>query len=467
MTLLPLVAVITALLINTTATPAAIASPDHAMLIERIDKIAKQSLHQPGAAGLSIAVARGDELIIAKGYGLADVAHDVPMTEHTMLRIGSVTKQYTAALILKLVEQDRLGLDDPLTKYIEYPTGDHIVTIRHLLNHTSGIYIYTDVDGFWQEHASRELTPEELLDLFRDKPLGFPPGQRFAYTNTAYYLLGMVIEEITGQTYAEALHDVLLEPLALKSTRYDVSADIVKHRARGYSLGNSGITNAQPIDMRNPGAAGGLMATASDLVRWKQRLVAGTVVDAALFQMMITPTTLTHCSTHSYGFGLDTRDVHDRVCISHDGNINGFSSTLMYFPEDDWHIAVIANSQTVNASMTATRIAAAVLGVEEHADETPLKDLPVPDELIDRITGTYRLEVINLDIRLWGVGDRLFADAPGYPHLRLMYQGGGMFRTTIDPTLRMSVLIASDEPTMASFTLEQGGFMLHVIRVDD
>jgi D-alanyl-D-alanine carboxypeptidase len=447
-----------AVLVASTLPASAGAAASRPQWLQQVGVIAGEAIAKPGAAGLSIAVALGDEIILAKGYGLADLEQQSPMTERSMLRIGSVTKQYTAALVMKLIEEGPdggLSLDDPLTKHIAYPVGDHSVTIRHLLNHTSGIHSYTSVPEFWTMHAAREMTDDELLALVIERPFDFAPGERVAYNNTAYYLLGMVIERVTAMPYAEAVRTMLFEPLGLAETRYDVVAEIVPHRARGYAMEDGSIANAKPIGMRNPGAAGGLMATAADLVRWQQALMSGKVVSRSSFEQMIAPTRTADGATEDYGFGLAVSKMHDRPCISHGGGINGFNSTLMFFPEEQLHIAVISNSEAVSAGRIAMRIAAAALGIEEE----PVLDLAVDQALIDRAAGTYLLEAIGLKLALRGRDQRLFAQATAQPEIQLLYQGGGVFRAAFDPSLRIRFadMVKPGNGPAGSFVLEQAG----------
>ena len=175
--------------------------------LSRIDSFVLAELEQTSSAGLSVAVQRGADLLLAKGYGSADVENSDPITTETVFRIGSVTKQFTAVSILQLMEEGRIGLQDPITRFLpDYPTQGHTVTIHHLLTHTSGIKSYTGDERFW-ELARRDLTDAELLDLFVHDTFDFAPGEQWKYNNSGYYLLGMIIEEITGQEYADYLDE--------------------------------------------------------------------------------------------------------------------------------------------------------------------------------------------------------------------------------------------------------------------
>lgn len=336
---------------------------------ERVRHIIEEAMRSRHAVGLSVAIARGEEMILADGFGLADVEHDVPVTDETIFRIASLTKQFTAAMIMKLVEQDRLTLDDELTKYVEYPTGEHTVAIRHLLNHTSGIPSYTGVGLFWKEGAPCELTHEELLAFVKDQPFDFVPGEQYRYSNTGYYLLGMVIETVTGRSYGEALTELICDPLGLEHTRYQSHRKIIPHRACGYGVERGALANALHLSASTPGGAGGIISTARDLVRWQRALAAGKVVSAASYEQMITPTMLTDGSMHPYGFGLVISKLGDQPLIGHAGGIFGFSTSLLYLPEANLHVAVLSNCEALPAEPIGLRIVRALLEASESEEK--------------------------------------------------------------------------------------------------
>jgi D-alanyl-D-alanine carboxypeptidase len=348
--------------------PAAGQPPTDEALIARIDSLATKALAIPGAVGLSIAVARGDKVILSKGYGKADLEHGVPATDASVFRIASVTKQFTAAAIMRLVEQGKLALDDDLTKYVDFPTHGRTVTIRHLLTHTSGIKSYTEIPGFF-ETTTRDLPPERVLDPVRDLPLDFEPGTRFAYSNTGYHLLGMIIEKVSGVPYAKHMQDEFFTPLNLRRTRYDVASDVIPGRARGYGVINGVPTNASYLSMTIPYSAGGLLSTAGDLVQWQLALNSGRVVSPDSYKQMATPATLSDGSSAPYGFGLFISDVDGRPNLMHEGGIPGFNSILVHFTNEKLSIAVLSNSPAASAGQLAAEIAREAFGTT-----TGLKD---------------------------------------------------------------------------------------------
>ena len=327
-------------------------------LAAKIDALAAEHLAKPGGVGLSVAVAQRGKLLLAKGYGKADAEFDVPANEQTMFRIGSVTKQFTAALVMRLVEQNKLSLDDELAKYVpDFPLQERKVTIEHLLRHTSGIKSYTDVGEAWEKVWPLELTHEELLALVKDAPFDFEPGSDWRYNNTGYYLLGMVIEKVAGKSYAEQLQAELCGPLGLARTRYDSNRELIRNRAQGYTLDEGQLVNDQMIGMAQPGAAGGILSTAGDLVRWQMALSSGKVVQPESFAKMSTPTVLPGGRDTHYGFGLLLDEWNGRPRVQHGGGIFGFNSMLFWLPVEDLHVAVISNGEPLSSAKLADAIA--------------------------------------------------------------------------------------------------------------
>ncbi len=348
-------------------TPSPTDRPVNAALIAKIDALAAQALSDPAAAGLSIAVARGDKVILSKGYGKADLENSVPATDASIFRIASVTKQFTAAAILRLAEKDKLALDDDITKYIDYPTQGltqgKSITIRHLLTHTSGIKNYTDIPGFF-DTVALDRSPEKVLDPVRNLPLDFEPGTQWAYSNTNYHLLGMIIEKVSGVPYARHMQDEFFTPLNLTHTRYDIAAEIIPGRARGYGVISNASANASYLSMTIPYAAGGLLSTAGDLVQWQLALIDGKVISPDSYKQMATPAKLSDGSATNYGFGLFMSEVDGHLNFMHEGGIPGFNSILIYFTNEKLSIAVLSNSPAASAGQLAAEIALEAFEIE-------------------------------------------------------------------------------------------------------
>lgn len=330
-----------------------------------IDGIVADAMRDGRTPGVSVAVARGGRILYAKGYGLANVELNVPTTTDTVYRIGSITKQFTASAVMQLVEEGKLSLDDPIEKFLpDFPVRGRRITIRHLLNHTSGIKSYTSLGLKFLAVTRQDLSHEDLIALFKDEPDDFQPGEKWLYDNSGYYLLGVILEKVTGSKYADYLQRQFFTPLSLSSTLYCDVEPIVKNRAAGYGLGlDKALRNADFISMKNPFAAGALCSTAKDLVTWTSALAGGKIVSAASYAQMTAPTKLADGKEQAYGFGLMPGQLEGHPQISHGGGINGFAAMLMYFPKDDLTVAVLTNSGGGPSTRIATRVARAALGL--------------------------------------------------------------------------------------------------------
>ncbi|MBO9519054.1 MAG: beta-lactamase family protein [Porphyrobacter sp.] len=329
----------------------------------RVGAVIDEIMTNPEFVGLSVAVARGDRLVVERGYGIADLEWNSPVDASTIFRIGSMTKQFTAAAILKLAEQGKLGLDDPLSRYVpEFDTGGRVVTIRQMLNHTSGVPEYTMQPGFFGRLSLIDVSDAELLQLVSGKPFNFEPGAGWRYSNTNYYLLGMVIAKVSGRPYAAFMQDEFFTPLGLTHTRYGSESEIIPHRAQGYSFNsNTGAhANDAAISMNTPGAGGALVSSAGDLVRWQIALTNGRAIRPASFEQMIASPVQMEQSTGLYGFGLMVDRLDGQRVISHGGGINGFGGVLSWLPDSGLRIAVISNSEAMPGSVVERRIIAAL-----------------------------------------------------------------------------------------------------------
>lgn len=424
--------------------------PDRATLAAQVDTIARAAMAAERIPGLSIAVLRGADTVVLRGWGYAELENRVPATPQTVYRIGSLTKQFTALAILQLAEQDRLSLDDTLQRFVpSFPTPGRRVTIRQLLNHTSGIPSYTSIGRAWLEKMRLDLPHDSLLALVRDRAPDFAPGERWLYDNTGYYLLGMVIEAAAGQPYAQYLAQHVFAPVELRATTYCDTRPIVADRAQGYRVDPTGVVNADFISMTQPFAAGALCSTVRDLLTWQGALAGDRLLRPGGYAAMSTPGRLTNGTATGYGFGLGMTTENGHRQIGHGGGINGFSSMLSAFPDDSLIVVVLANSEDANTGRVAQRIARAAFGIAEAV----VRDLTVGAAERARFAGTYRLNDA-LDLRVFAQGDSLMAQATGQGAWRLLSQGGGVFLASFDTGVRIVFEMAGDRA--ASLTLHQG-----------
>jgi D-alanyl-D-alanine carboxypeptidase len=349
---------------------------DRAALVTSIDSVVRAALKDGKAAGMSVAVVKGTDTLVMKGYGYADLEFDVPTPDHAVYEIGSVTKQFTASSILLLQEQGKLSLDDTITKYLpNYPTQGHTITIRRLLDHTSGIKGYTEMPEF-REFMMRKLPKDSLVALFSKKPFDFNTGDEMIYNNSAYFLVGLIIEKVSGMSYGDFVKKNLFDKAGMSDSRYCSESAIFKRRAHGYDMGPHGLQRAGYLDHTWPFSAGSLCSSVWDLVSWNHALHGGKILSPASYKELTTPGTLNDGIKLRYAKGLALHEVAGHRVIEHGGGINGFLSSSMYFPDDDAVIVVLVNSAgPVAPDGIVASLAAIVLGRKEPKTMTYSGDL--------------------------------------------------------------------------------------------
>jgi D-alanyl-D-alanine carboxypeptidase len=346
----------------------------------------------PTGPGAAILMARGDHILFREARGMANIELGVPLSPDSVFRIASVTKTFTAAMMLKLAETGKLKLDAPLDLYLpDFPNAANI-TLREMLNHTSGIsdIVSTPIPGF----SRRDLKTADLIAEISKRPLDFAPGTRFRYSNAGYILLGAVIEKVTGEPWYTAVQQQLLQPLGIAHTEFGAGAPIIPGRAAGYSTDGhtSTVANAAYISPSFPAAAGSLISTIDDLRLWIHSLNTGKVLSAAAFQQMITPPDIPD-TTERYGFGMYLWQVRGVPFIGHSGQIDGFASTAAYLPTQDVTIIVLANDDNFDAQTMARRLAAIALG---RPYIMPIPVQPSEREL-QSLAGQYQLDPMTIE----------------------------------------------------------------------
>lgn len=332
----------------------------------------------------SVLVAKDGTVIFAESTGWANLEWQTAPSPATKFRIGSVTKQFTAACILLLAERGKLSVDDPLGKYLATaPEPWKPVTLRQLLSHTGGIPNYTAQPDY-AALKTRPATPAEIIAHLAAVPLDFPPGEQYRYSNTGYVLLGWIIEVASGQSYATFLRENIFQPLGLNDTGYDSNTTVIPQRAAGYVRGRNGLVNAPYVDMHVPFAAGALYSTPMDLLHWTQALFGGKVLSAASLTQMTTPV------QHNYAFGLDVATDHGRKVISHSGGIDGFNAQLTYYPESKVTVIALSNVEGPGATDIARDLATLTFG-ETVTLPSERKAITLAPEILQRYVGVYQL----------------------------------------------------------------------------
>ncbi|MGH7579868.1 MAG: serine hydrolase domain-containing protein [Gemmatimonadales bacterium] len=309
--------------------------------LDSVDRFVRAEVARQRIPGMSVAVLRGDSVLLAKGYGFANLEHRVAATDSTVYQSGSVGKQFTAAAIVTLAREGKLGLDDPIRKYLpQAPAGWRKVTIRHLLTHTSGIPDYTDdlVD------YRRDYTEEQLAALYARLELDFQPGATWRYSNTGYALLGFVVRKVTGEFYGDYLRELIFQPLGMRTARVISESDIVPNRAAGYELVDGEIRNQKWVSPSlNTTADGALYLTVRDLARWAIGLNHARVPDSAGLRQSWTPVRLNGGGTYPYGFGWSVDEQRGSPRIGHGGSWQGFKASIQRYPEFDLTVIALAN----------------------------------------------------------------------------------------------------------------------------
>lgn len=337
--------------------PAAL-TPDQ--LDQKIDDLlrAYQAVHSFSGA---VMLASQGKPLVSKSYGLANREWHIPVSSSTRFRIGSLTKAFTSMLVMQLRERGKVKLDDSVCLYVtRCPDTWQPVTIHHLLTHTSGIPTYTGLPA-WRAKNMVPLTIDQMLDYIRDLPLQWTPGDKFAYNNSGYFLLGVVIEKATGKKYEEALQDQILTPLGMKDTGYDWPRAIIPNRASGYALRAGVVENADALDMQQPYAAGSMYSTVDDLLKWDQALYTDTLLPAAARKIMWTPV----LSGYAYGWSIapsNSKVFGGHPTIMHTGGINGFASIIGRLPDINLTIIVLSNLASTPTPRIVQDIAAIYFG---------------------------------------------------------------------------------------------------------
>ena len=306
-----------------------------------IDTIFNKS-YPANSAGAIVLIAKDDKVIYRKSFGMANLELNVPMKPENVLRLASITKQFTSVSILLLLEQGKLDIQDPLSKYIaDYPRGNEI-TLHNLLDHTSGIKSFTNMIEF-RSKSRNDMTPEEIISSFKMLPLEFEPGERYEYSNSDYVLLGYIIEKISGMTYENFIQKYIFDKLGMKNSYYDSSEKIIPNRTNGYRLNDTSYQNAEFISMTIPYAAGSLMSTVDDMFLWSKAIHHNTLISEKSKQLAFTNYILKNEKHTNYGYGWEINELFGTTSIEHTGGINGFTTSGIYVPARNIYSIVLTN----------------------------------------------------------------------------------------------------------------------------
>ena len=375
-----------------------------APLAERLDAALKP-LFKSDAPGATVIVTKDGMPVFRKAYGLADVDKKTPMQPEMQLRLGSITKQFTAVAILMLAEQGKLSLQDDITRFLpDYPVKGKRITIEHLLQHTSGIPNYTSMMLFGLS-AGRDRSVQQMIDSFKDQSLDFEPGTRWSYSNSGYFLLGAIIEKVSGASYADFLARNIFEPLGMQDTAYEGHERSGLRRITGSREGFlSGYQPAESISMTQPFAAGALVSTVDDLARWDAAVSSGSLLKPESWKRAFTPCALPNGVKCTYGYGWRLGTLRGHRMEAHGGDIPGFNSEAVRLPDDRVFVAVLGNS---NRNMLNTdRVAFTAAAIAVGDPFPPQRTIPMTKLAMSAFAGTYRMAesgMRNIVFDGWGL----------------------------------------------------------------
>lgn len=359
--------------------PAAPQAQAPAPLASQLDQLLS-TVYKAGEPGAALLIMKDGQVLVRKAYGMADLELGVPLEPDMVFRIGSMTKQFTAVGILMLMEQGKLALSDPVTKFLpDYPTQGKTITVEHLLTHTSGIQSYTDMAA-WLPLMRKDMSLTELINIFKDQPMQFAPGERWRYNNSGYILLGAIIEKVAGTTYATFIQKNIFDPLGLKHTTYGSATRIIPRRVPGYGPGvNNTFLNADFLSMTQPYAAGSLLSSVDDLAAWNQALLAGKLIKRETLERAWTPYKLADGTSTGYGYGWAIGAYEGRRMIQHGGGIPGFTSVGILFPEDRLLVIMLTNSAVPGRAPSPFAFRTAALALAKPYAEPVAVSVPAAD----------------------------------------------------------------------------------------
>ena len=367
----------------------------------RVDAVVRAAMRAERIPGLGIAIVDHGKVILARGYGYANVEHNAPVTVDTVFQSASVGKQFTAAAAMLLVEDGRLSLDDPVTRYLpEAPPAWSAIRIRHLLTHTAGIPDYRT--EALAADMRRSYSEQEMVQMVCASKLEFPPGERFSYSNPGYLLLGVIIGRVAGHHYSDVLGERVFRPLGMKSAREIDDADIVMHRAAGYRLLKGHLANQEWMAPENNKTAdGSLYLSISDMIAWDRALREGKILSTKSWRTVFTPVRLNSGRTYPYGFGWNVATIAGQTVESHSGGSQGFATYISRYLGDDLSIIVLSNLAEGDPARIARRVAAAI---SDHLALPARK--PIADSEPARRAALERL------LRVGRAGELTAADLP-------------------------------------------------------
>lgn len=397
--------------------------------LARLDSIAGAGVARRLVVGNVVAVVRGRDTVLFRAYGKADVEWNVPMTTDAMFEIGSIAKQFTAVAILKLRDEGKLSLDDDITKWLsDFDTRGNRVTLRNLLNHTSGIHDFTETREFPVLVSNRVFPRDSAYALIKRDAFDFPSGSAQLYSNSGFWLLGLIVEKASGMTYEDYVEQKLFQPLGMTRSMYCNSMENIEHRAHGYGLRDGKLLRAHTNVHTWGFAAGSLCSTAADLITWLKALHGGKVLSPTSYAEMTTPSQLTDWATLRYGMGIGVyKDFNGLQLFEHGGINGGFWTQVSWYPESQTAIVVLQNSiGSLDPEEVAEALAWELLLDGRRPAATSKSFTGDPSPLVGKYKGRGATRELTIDVTHGAQG--MMVSANGSPPRPLIWLEGWTFR---------------------------------------
>lgn len=402
----------------------------------------------------AVLVARGDEVLLSKGYGMANLEQEAPNSPETVFRLGSLTKQFTAAAILQLQDQGLVNVEDRVSRYLpDFPHGDEI-TLHQLLSHSSGVpdlpeFIDLGGNGAVLRQAA---SFDELIGRAAGQPLQFEPGSQYEYSNIGYVMLGRIIEKVSGQSYANYMTEHIFQPLAMSATEYDEAARIIPRRAAGYTWDGSDYHNSEFIDMSNAGAAGWLVSTVLDMNKWDRALYEDTMLSAEARRAFFTPSA-TIAPGQSYAYGWMIMETPEHTLALHSGGVNGFYTFVVRDQAEQLYVLVLSNNEHSNAQSVALGLAAIAYG-EPYELPEQRSTVELDSAIYEKYAGIYQLPP-DVMITVSNKDGRLFVKAGDNPEFQIYPESETNFFAKA-AELQLSFQVDADGKVMGMNISENG-----------
>jgi len=308
----------------------------------KVDSLLVNVFKDKNGPGGEFLVSKAGKIIYQKSFGKSNLELDVNLASENIFQIGSITKQFTAISVLILEEKGKLSVNDPVSKYIpDYPLGDKM-TIHHLLTHTSGIKDFTKMKSL-QEISQKEMTPKMIVDFFKNEPVDFAPGEKFAYNNSGYIILGYIIELVSGETYEDFIQKNIFEKAGMTKSFYASDRKIIPKRAYGYQKKENGYVNKTQISLSIPFSSGSLMSTTGDMLKWQNALNQNLLLNPETLRKAFTKYKLNDGQEFTYGYGWYLSEINGAQLRKHSGSVFGFKSMGVYIPSEDIYVIGLTN----------------------------------------------------------------------------------------------------------------------------